>query len=220
MFSFILDFELIKPVIILFSQLQLQMNFSSQLLPNISEQHSQVVSLSVMSGVCVLELWTESLDVGLVKLGDFDFHQLDFSLVMKYQLLYLSFELIIVRYDIAQSFLLVFFQEPVDFEESSDFLLLSLDDFFQSVDFICVELFKVSLALWVVFPFLLKLGLIESCDLFDSLVVSDIIFLQFISHLAFISGQSVEVVFVFFSCLFKFACKVVDLVLSFLKFVT
>ena len=54
MFSFILDFELIESVIVLFSELKFGMDFSGEFLSNVSEQRPEVIGFSGVGGQGIL----------------------------------------------------------------------------------------------------------------------------------------------------------------------
>ena len=53
-FSFILDFELIEPVIVLFSELKFGMDFSGEFLSNVSEKRPEVIGFSGVGGQGIL----------------------------------------------------------------------------------------------------------------------------------------------------------------------
>jgi hypothetical protein len=68
MLSFILDFELIKPVIVLFSKFEFGMDFPSEFFTDVSEKGPEVIGFSCVGSEGVLELSSEGFNVGFVQL--------------------------------------------------------------------------------------------------------------------------------------------------------
>ena len=68
MLSFILDFELIKPVIVLFSKFEFGMDFSGEFFAHVSEKDPEVIGFSCVGSEGVLELSSESFNIGFVQL--------------------------------------------------------------------------------------------------------------------------------------------------------
>lgn len=108
----------------------------------------------------------------------------------------------------------------VDLKQPFDFLLFGFDDFLEAVDFICVKILEVPLTGQVVVPLLLKLCLVECCELLDSLVVFNVVFFQLDSHLALFASESVQIIFVLFSSLLKPSTNLINFILSLFKLIT
>lgn len=68
MFSFILDFELIESVIVLFSKFEFVVDFPGEFFADVSEKGPEVIGFSGVGSEGVLELGPEGFDVGFVQL--------------------------------------------------------------------------------------------------------------------------------------------------------
>lgn len=68
MLSFVLDFEFIESVVILFSEFELGMDFFGELFSDVSEKGPEVISLSCIGCKGILKFCSEGLNVGLIKL--------------------------------------------------------------------------------------------------------------------------------------------------------
>lgn len=77
--------------------------------------------------------------ISLIELADLDFHQLDFSFVVLDDFLDFPLEFLVVGLDILQSNFFVGLEFLVQVDQSLDFGLLGLDDFFQTVDVGVIE---------------------------------------------------------------------------------
>lgn len=93
----------------------------------------------------VLQLGSEGVNVSLIQLRDFDLHEFEFPFIVQHQLFNFSLQFVVVGSDISESFFFIFFQQPVNFQDSSDLLFFGFDNFFETVDLIGVELFKITL---------------------------------------------------------------------------
>lgn len=85
---------------------------------------------------------------------------------------------LVVGLDILQSNFFVGLEFLVQVDQSLDFGLLGLDDFFQTVDVGVVELNETCFLVGRVLPQFLNLPLVESCQLCDSDSVSVVVLLQ------------------------------------------
>lgn len=139
---------------------------------------------------------------------------------MQDQLFNFSFEFAVIGSDISESFILIFFEKTINFQDPPDLLFLGFNNLFKTVDFVGVVLFEIALTGRVIVALLGELVFIESSEFFNALVVSDIVLLEFDSHFALFAGQSVQLVLVLFSCFSQPAAQIVHFVLPFLQLIT
>jgi hypothetical protein len=68
MLPFVFDLELIKPVIVLFSEFEFGVNFIGKFFLDVSEKGPEVLGLSGVGSKGILEFGPEGFDISLVKL--------------------------------------------------------------------------------------------------------------------------------------------------------
>lgn len=132
MLPFVLYFVLVQSNLVLLPQVQPILNILGEAGLRLPEQVQKVVPFPAVSRKPIIHVISQCLDIGFIELGHLDLHQLDLPLVVLNQILDFLFQFIVVQPNCCQSCLFVDLELTVQVAESLDFLLLCLDDLFET----------------------------------------------------------------------------------------
>jgi len=161
MFPFVLYFELVQSVLVLFPEIQVGLNFLSQSISCILKQLPKNISFSLVSSKPILQVTSQRINVGLIELTDLNLHQLDFPFIVHNQVFDLFLKFTIIPFDVIQSLLLVLFDRGIQVQKSLDLLLFGLNDLIETANLSVIELDYVILPCGVVPPNLVYLVFVE-----------------------------------------------------------